>query len=125
MSRDGMVMGAASVQSQWLAQDSVGGERESGSRVWTVESVRALGVTTDLATAASVLGFGRTLAFDLLRKSEFPVPVLRAGRKIRVPVQGLLACLGADVPTLTGDDVPADRGAVSSPRDARPRTGAA
>ncbi len=70
----------------------------SGRVVWTVEKVKALGLTTDVATAASILGFGRTLAFDLLRTNEFPVPVLRVGRKLRVPVPGLLALLGATQP---------------------------
>ncbi|GLY33414.1 hypothetical protein [Kineosporia sp. NBRC 101731] len=78
--------------------------------VWTVEKVRALGLTTDVATAASILGFGRTLAFDLLRTDDFPVPVLRVGRKLRVPVPGLLARLGADQsPTERPHQAPANR----------------
>jgi hypothetical protein len=35
--------------------------------------VRRLGLTTDLPTAAAVLGIGRTLAFDLARTGRFPV----------------------------------------------------
>lgn len=62
--------------------------------VWTLERVRALGLTTDVVTAAAILGFGRTLAFDLLREGQFPVPVMRAGRTIRVSVPALLKHLG-------------------------------
>ena len=45
---------------------------------WSAGEIRALGTTTDVATAASVLGIGRSLAYELLRRDEFPVPVIRA-----------------------------------------------
>lgn len=41
---------------------------------WSVEQVRALGVTTDVVTAGSVLGFGRTTAHRLAREGQFPCP---------------------------------------------------
>src|SRR5207248_1397798 len=37
---------------------------EPANQVWTVEAVRALGMTTDVATAAAILGFGRTKAYE-------------------------------------------------------------
>jgi hypothetical protein len=65
------------------------------SPVWTVEAVRALGVTTDVPTAAAILGIGRTKAYELARQGEFPVPILRIGRRILIPTPSLLALVGA------------------------------
>lgn len=64
------------------------------AKIWSAEDVRALGVRTDVPTAADVLGMGTNAAYDLARRKEFPVPVLRVGRKYVVPVAGLLAILG-------------------------------
>src|SRR5512144_382462 len=52
-----------------------------GRRAWTPEEVRRLGMTTDLATAAEVIGIGRTLAYGLVRTGDFPVRLLRLGRR--------------------------------------------
>ncbi|MDQ1294773.1 MAG: hypothetical protein QG608_2658 [Actinomycetota bacterium] len=62
--------------------------------VWTEAAVRQLGMTTDLTTAASVIGIGRTLAYDLARTGDFPVRILRLGRRAVIPVADLLAYLG-------------------------------
>jgi hypothetical protein len=62
---------------------------------WTPEAVRQLGATTDVETAALILGIGRTLAYELVRADEFPVRLIRIRRRIRVPVADLLALLGA------------------------------
>ena len=64
-------------------------------RVWTVAQVRGLGMATDVETAASVLGIGRTTAYSLARSGEFPVPVIRVGKRYVVSVEGLLTVLGA------------------------------
>jgi hypothetical protein len=56
---------------------------------WTPDAVRDLGVVTDLVTAGSVLGLGRTKSFGLARNGEFPVPVLRCGSTYRVPTAPL------------------------------------
>jgi hypothetical protein len=61
---------------------------------WTLEAVRALGATTDVETAALILGIGRTMAYELVRTDEFPVRLIRIRRRIRVPVAALLALLG-------------------------------
>ncbi len=45
-------------------------------------------------TAGSVLGVGRTLAHELARRGDFPVPVLRLGMRYVVPVAPLLELLG-------------------------------
>lgn len=65
---------------------------------WTAEAVKSLGPTTDLPTAAQVLGIGRGLAFDLARRGEFPAKVLRLGRRRVVVVASLLAVLELDRP---------------------------
>jgi hypothetical protein len=63
-------------------------------RVWTPDEVRRLGMTTDLETAAAIIGIGRTLAYDLARDGEFPVRLLRLGRRVVVPIASLLEYLG-------------------------------
>jgi hypothetical protein len=40
-----------------------------------------------------LLGLGRSLGYELIRRGEFPVPVLRLGRKLRVPTAPLLDLL--------------------------------
>jgi hypothetical protein len=69
---------------------------ESASPVWTVEAVRRLGLTTDIETAGSILGIGRTKAYELARTGNFPVKVLRNGRKYLVAVPAILRALDVD-----------------------------
>jgi hypothetical protein len=45
----------------------------------TRDELLALPAVVDLTTAAQALSIGRTRAFELVRRSEFPVPVLRVG----------------------------------------------
>lgn len=47
----------------------------------------------DLVDAARVLGIGRTLAYRLVRDGQWPTPVIRVGRLIKVPVGPLYAYL--------------------------------
>jgi hypothetical protein len=67
----------------------------STTDIWTVERVHALGVTTTLATAASVLQISRSQAYRLAATDTFPAPLIRAGTRVIVPVAGLLQLLGA------------------------------
>ena len=64
--------------------------------VWTADAIRSLGMTTDLETAGAILGVGRTKAYELAKAGDFPVTVLRIGRRYVVPTQLLLKLLGAD-----------------------------
>jgi len=48
----------------------------------------------DLKTAAHVLGIGRTAAYELVRAGQWPTPVLRLGRLIKVPTAPLLELVG-------------------------------
>ncbi|GAA0898491.1 hypothetical protein [Virgisporangium aurantiacum] len=64
-----------------------------GDQPWTEGRIRALGVVTDLSTAAQVFGLGRALAYQLARDGKFPVPVLKVGNRYRVAVAAILAAL--------------------------------
>jgi hypothetical protein len=61
--------------------------------VWTADRIRTLGLTTDLATAAEILGISRSAAYKLARRNAFPVPPIRAGAHYRVPIPPILAAL--------------------------------
>jgi len=99
-----------------MAADDKDGDRQ----VWSEEQVRALGVATDLVTAGAVLGIGRTTAHALARTDRFPVPVIRVGRRYRVPVAPLLRLLalpGTTEPsdTAAGGDAAGRGGGVAHP----------
>ena len=71
-------------------------KRHDEPRTWTVQDVRALGVTTDVVTAGRVLGLSRNSAYALARRGEFPLPVIKAGSQYRVPVAAILAAVHAN-----------------------------
>ena len=56
----------------------------------------ALPAVIDVTTAARALGLGRSTAYDLARRDEFPCRVLRIGSSYRVPTADLLRLLGID-----------------------------
>ena len=41
----------------------------------------------DLPEAARMLGVGRTLAYQLVREGQWPTPVVRVGRLIKIPTR--------------------------------------
>jgi hypothetical protein len=59
----------------------------------TLAQLRA-SATVDLMTAARALGLGRTKAYELARRDEFPCRVIRIGDTYRIPTAGLLELLG-------------------------------
>jgi hypothetical protein len=59
-----------------------------------------LPVSVDLVTAGRAFGLGRTKAFELAQAGEFPCPVLRVGKKYRVPRSGIFKALGLDIDLL-------------------------
>lgn len=63
------------------------------------EEVLALPAAVDLLTAGRALGLGRTKAYELAQRGEFPVPVLRLGTQYRVRRADLLNLLGIGQPT--------------------------
>ena len=47
----------------------------------------------DVPTAAHVLGIGRSLAYELVRRNDWPTPVVRVGKLIKIPTAPLLKLL--------------------------------
>jgi len=66
----------------------------SASLQMTVEQMRNLPPVVDVLTAAAILGIGRTAAYELIRNGQWPTPILRLGKLIRVPSAPLLDLLG-------------------------------
>lgn len=60
----------------------------------TEDDVQALPVIVDLPTAARALGLGRNTAYELVRNGNWPTPVIRVGRLIKVRRSSLLELLG-------------------------------
>ncbi len=79
----------------------------------TIAQLRAA-PTADLMTAARALGLGRTKAYDLARRQQFPCRVIRIGDTYRVPTAGLLELLGLapDEPHRSPPNSEADGGEV-------------
>lgn len=65
------------------------------------EQLVALPAVVDVPTAADALGLSRTAAYELIRAGEWPTPVFRLGKLIRIPTAPLLALLGIQ-PTPAG-----------------------
>lgn len=65
---------------------------------FTRPQLDALGVATDLQTAARALGIGKATAYDLAGRNEFPVPVIRFGTRYSVPTAGLREVLLGESP---------------------------
>jgi excisionase family DNA binding protein len=86
---------------------------------WTADRIRALGLTTDIATAADIFGIGRSTAYELIRDGDFPLPVVRFGSKTRIPVAAILHALQLDVEIPAADPAspPSEPGAPAT--DAR------
>ncbi|MFY1659308.1 DNA-binding protein [Micromonospora sp. WMMD1274] len=78
---------------------------DAAACTWTTERILALGATTDLATAAAILGISRSAAYKLAARDAFPVPLFRAGAHYRVPTAPILRKLHLESPPVsTADD---------------------
>ena len=66
----------------------------------------------DVPTAAKVLGIGRSLAYELVRRGEWPTTVLHVGKLIKIPREPLIR--------LIEDPGTADVRAADASVDARP-----
>ena len=62
------------------------------------EEVMDLPVTVDILTAARAFGLGRTVAYGLAKRDEFPCRVFRAGGRYVVARGDLLRALGLSEP---------------------------
>lgn len=56
----------------------------------SLNRAQELPAMVDVVTAATVLGIGRTAAYELIRTDAWPTPVLRLGKLIRIPTASLL-----------------------------------
>jgi excisionase family DNA binding protein len=65
------------------------------------EQLVALPAVVDVPTAASVLGLSRTTVYELIRIGDWPTPVLRLGKLIRLPTEPILELLGIQPATET------------------------
>jgi hypothetical protein len=59
--------------------------------------------TCSVEVAAARLGIGRSLAYELARQNALPVPVLRFGRKLAIPVRALDRVLEVEDPVALAD----------------------
>ena len=64
---------------------------------YNINDLRNLTPTLDIPTAAKLLGFSRTKAYQMAKEGDFPCRVLRIGHSYRVPTLGLLRLLETDV----------------------------
>jgi len=59
------------------------------------EELKALPAVVDVPTAARALGLGRAAAYQLVKDGQWPTPVFRVGKQIRIPTAPLLTLLAA------------------------------
>lgn len=60
----------------------------------TSDELNALPLTFDVVTAGRAFGIGRDVSYRLARRGDFPVPVLRAGKRLLVTKASVLRALG-------------------------------
>jgi len=63
-----------------------------------IEELAGLPALLDVPDAARVLGIGRSLAYELVRRGEWPTEVLRIGKLIKIPTAPLLRLLQGSRP---------------------------
>jgi predicted DNA-binding transcriptional regulator AlpA len=63
-----------------------------------VDPLADLPPVIDLMSAAGLLGLGRTTAYKLVRTGQWPTPVIRIGRLIKVPTAPLRDLLTSHSP---------------------------
>jgi hypothetical protein len=83
----------------------------------TISQLRTT-ATVDLMTAARALGLGRTKAYELARRDQFPCRVIRIGETYRIPTAGLLELLGVSPEQRPASTTPAH---LTNPPDPRAR----
>ncbi len=66
------------------------------SRAESAIDVRvAVPVVLNVPQAARLLGIGRTLAYELVRTGQWPTPIIRIGRLIRIPASPLFELMSS------------------------------
>jgi hypothetical protein len=70
---------------------------EQQQHTWTAADIFALGVRTDVPTAGEIIaGWGPSESYKAAARGDFPVPVLRVGRRLVVPVAPIAQLLGIE-----------------------------
>jgi len=64
----------------------------------THDELLALPPVVDVPTAAKVLGIGRSLAYELVRTGQWPTPVVRVRKLIKIPTAALLKLVDGEQP---------------------------
>jgi hypothetical protein len=60
----------------------------------TRDEMLALPHVIDVSTAADVFEVGRSAAYEIIRSGQWPTPIIRIGRHIRIPTLPLLELVG-------------------------------
>lgn len=81
-----------------LEQPGGAGATRSGLRHLAPAELLALPAFVSLPTAAEVIGLGRSTAYELARRNEFPCRLVRIGRSYRVPSEELRRLAGVEQP---------------------------
>lgn len=82
----------------------------------TDDELRRLPPLLTVPEAGRVLGIGRTLAYQLVRRGEWPTPVIRVGAQIRIPRAPLLELIGISTAPPTAPPSSNSRGRIRSRR---------
>lgn len=85
-----------------IVEISRGPQPMSGSRNdYTSANIlrAALPAVLDVLQAARLLGIGRTLAYELVRTDQWPTPIIRVGRLIKIPSAPLIELMSTGYPT--------------------------
>ena len=69
----------------------------------------ALPAVLNVEQAAEVLDLSRTAAYELIRAGEWPTPVFRLGRLIRIPTAPVLRLLGVEPEATSNGQEKTDR----------------
>jgi Helix-turn-helix domain len=89
----------------------------------TLAELLVLPATVDVSTAARALGLGRSTAYELARRDEFPCRVLRVGCSYRIPTADLLRVLGIEPPAWPITQTGRQRSQLAEPNRTVPRDG--
>ncbi len=68
-------------------------------RTQDVHRRAGLPAVLDVPEAAQLLGIGRTLAYELVRTNQWPTPVIRMGRLIKIPSGPIVELMTTGVAT--------------------------
>jgi hypothetical protein len=80
---------------------------DQNQRVWTPDEVRALGVRTTVPIAGEIIaGLCKDEAYRAVQRGNFPVPVVKCGRRMVVPVTAILELLGIKPDANMADPAP-------------------